>query len=62
MTRIILMGILALSLGGCLTDREALILQTHYYSRGDIDALNAEAECKRLARNLVQVARCSNRR
>jgi hypothetical protein len=58
----VLLVMLALTLSGCLTDREALILQSHYYNRGDIDAINAEAECKRLARNLVQVARCSNRR
>jgi len=28
------------------------------YSRSEIDAINAAAECKRLARNLVQIARC----
>jgi hypothetical protein len=32
------------------------------YSRSEIDAINAAAECKRLARNLVQIARCNNRR
>jgi hypothetical protein len=32
------------------------------YSRSEIDAINAEAECKRIARNLVQISRCSNRR
>jgi hypothetical protein len=32
------------------------------YSKSEIDAINAEAECKRLARNLLQVARCNNRR
>jgi hypothetical protein len=62
MIKLIVLGMLVLPLGGCLTDREAMILQTQYYSRADVDALNAEAECKRLARNLVQVARCSNRR
>lgn len=60
--RILLLGLLALPLGGCLTDREIVALQTQYYNRSDVDAINAEAECKRLARNLVQVARCSNRR
>jgi len=62
MKAIFVLGMLTLPLGGCLTDREAVFLQTQYYSRADVDALNAEAECKRLARNLVQVARCSNRR
>jgi starvation-inducible outer membrane lipoprotein len=60
--RYALLGMLALVLSGCLTDREALYLQQQFYNRADIDAINAEAECKRLARNLVQVARCSNRR
>ena len=58
----VLLGMLALVLSGCLTDREALYLQQQFYNRADIDAINAEAECKRLARNLVQVARCTNRR
>ena len=58
----ILLVILALTLGGCLTDREAIYLQTQYYSRADIDAINAEAACKRIARTLVQIHRCSNRR
>jgi len=62
MTRLVVLGMLILPLGGCLTDREAIFLQTQYYSRADIDALNAEAECKRMARNLVQISRCSNRR
>jgi len=60
--RYLLLGMLALPLGGCLTDREAVYLQQQYYSRADIDAINAEAACKRLARDLVQIARCSNRR
>jgi outer membrane lipopolysaccharide assembly protein LptE/RlpB len=32
------------------------------YSRSETDAINAQAECKRLARNLVQIARCDVRR
>ena len=50
-------GMLALVLGGCVvTDRETL-----YYSRADVDALNARSECRLLARNLVQIARCDGR-
>jgi hypothetical protein len=60
--RLALVTVLALTLGGCLTEREWLLVQSQYYSRGDIDALNAGAQCKALARNLVQVARCDNRR
>ena len=56
--RVLVMGILVLSLGGCLvTDRETLV-----YTRSDVDAINAEAQCKLLARNLVQVSRCETRR
>ena len=32
------------------------------YTRAQVDALNAEAACKALARTLVQVARCEVRR
>ena len=56
--RVLVMGILVLSLGGCLvTDRDTLV-----YTRSDVDAINAEAQCKLLARNLVQVSRCETRR
>ena len=66
--RYALLGILALPLGGCWIytqplDRSMIIEPTiGIYSKSEIDAINAEAECKRIARNLVQVARCSNRR
>ena len=49
--------LLALTLSGCIvTDREQL-----YYSRADVDALNARSECRLLARTLVQIARCDGR-
>ena len=52
-----LLGMLALTLSGCvITDREQL-----YYTRADVDALNARSECRLLARNLVQIARCDGR-
>jgi hypothetical protein len=55
--RTIVLGMLALSLSGCvITDREAL-----FYTRADIDAINARSECRMLARNLVQIARCDGR-
>ena len=57
MTRLIVLGMLALTLSGCvITDREVL-----YYTRADVDALNARSECRMLARNLVQIARCDGR-
>jgi hypothetical protein len=55
--RLIWLGMLALSLSGCMiTDREAL-----FYTRADVDAINARSECRMLARNLVQIARCDGR-
>jgi hypothetical protein len=56
--RLLVLGMLALSLGGCLaTTREPLT-----YTQAEINAINAETACKALARNLVQVARCDVRR
>jgi len=56
--RVLVMGMLVLSLGGCLaTTREALV-----YSRAETDAINAEAACKQMARTLVQISRCEIRR
>ena len=52
-----LLGMLALTLSGCvITDREQL-----YYTRADVDAIQARSECRLLARNLVQIARCDGR-
>lgn len=49
--------LLTLLLGGCIvTDREQL-----YYTRADVDAINARTQCRELARNLVQVSRCDGR-
>ena len=57
MTRFIVLGMLALTLSGCvITDREVL-----YYTRADVDAIQARSECRMLARNLVQIARCDGR-
>ena len=65
--------LLTLPLAGCITteDRAAIdaIVADNavrgsgpFYSRGQIDAINAEAACKNMARTLVQVARCEVRR
>jgi len=55
--RLILLGMLALTLSGCvITDREQL-----YYTRADVDAINARSECRMLARTLVQISRCDGR-
>ena len=61
--RTILFGMLGLALSGCVTtDREVSAYLERYYTRADVDAINAEAQCKLLARNLVQVSRCAVRR
>jgi hypothetical protein len=57
MNKMLALGMLALTLSGCvITDREQI-----YYTRADVDALNARSECRLLARNLVQIARCDGR-
>ena len=58
--RAVMLGMLALSVGGCvITDRPVVV--DAYYTKADIDALNAETQCKALARTLVQVSRCVTR-
>jgi hypothetical protein len=54
--------LVALPLAGCVTDQDVAWLATNYYSRADVDAINAEKACRQLARNLVQIARCEVRR
>jgi hypothetical protein len=54
---------LPLMLTGCVTtDREVSDYLAAYYSRADVDAINAEMACKQQARTLVQIARCEVRR
>jgi len=57
MTKLVLL-LVPLLLSGCITDREAAI----FYTRAEVDAINAGAQCRALARNLVQIARCDVRR
>jgi hypothetical protein len=57
--------LLPLLLTGCITDQDANYLDRYfsgYYSRADVDALNAQVACKQLARTLVQISRCEVRR
>lgn len=56
------MMMLALTVGGCVTDQDVAWLASTTYSRGEVDAINAEMACRQLAQNLVQVARCEVRR
>jgi hypothetical protein len=56
--------LIALPLMGCVTtnDREFDAIMSAYYTRADIDAINATVVCKQAARNLVQIARCEVKR
>jgi hypothetical protein len=64
LSRFALMCAAAASLAGCITTEDqrtidAIVAQG--YSRAQVDALNAEQQCKLLARNLVQIERCKVR-
>jgi hypothetical protein len=48
--------------GGWGARDEIIIRPPPYYDRAEIDAINAEAECRRLARNTLQAQRCGVRR
>jgi hypothetical protein len=62
MTRLLCLGMI-LALSGCVTtDREVSAYLERYYTRAEVDAIDAEMACKQLARNLVQIARCQVRR
>jgi hypothetical protein len=62
--RLILLGMLVLPVGGCWVYERPLTVEptVGIYSKSEIDAINAQTECKRLARNLVQISRCEVRR
>jgi uncharacterized lipoprotein YmbA len=53
MKTIIVLG-MAVLLSGCIvTDREV-----RYYTAADIDAITSQMECRAIARNYLQLARC----
>ena len=56
--RLIISGLAALLLSGCITDRGA---DVRFYTAADIDAMNARTQCRAIARNLVQMTRCDAR-
>lgn len=59
--RYAVIGIVSL-LSGCVTAEDVAFLAANYPTRSEIAAVNAEAACKLMARNLVQIARCEVRR
>jgi len=57
----IVLGMLSVTLGGCITTEDRYLFND-YYTRSQVDFINAEQQCKALARSLVQIARCDVRR
>jgi hypothetical protein len=64
LTLLVGVGVVALSIGGCTKQRIGLELyDPDVYTRAEADAIQAEVQCKELARTPVQIARCiGNRR
>jgi hypothetical protein len=63
-SRFILAFAAVASLSGCITTEDQRVLDWYFqqgYTRAQVDHLNAEAQCKLLARNLVQIERCKVR-
>jgi hypothetical protein len=56
----IALAAIAILLSGCIVT--AVTEKPAYYSRYEIDAINAETACRALARNLIQMERCTIRR
>jgi len=65
--------LLVLALGGCGTYRNSIggngdgddviiVRPPNVYSRGDVDAINAETQCRALARSMLEAQRCGIRR
>ena len=52
--------LLATLLGGCVVT--AITERPAYYTRYEVDAIQAENNCRALARNMLQLERCNVRR
>jgi hypothetical protein len=57
---IVVLAMLAVLLSGCIVT--TVTERPPFYSRYEIDAINAETACRQLARNLIQMERCTVRR
>jgi hypothetical protein len=57
---ILVLAMLAVLLSGCIVT--TVTERPPFYSRYEIDAINAETACRQLARNLIQMERCTVRR
>jgi len=56
----IVLVLLAVLLSSCIVT--TVTERPPFYSRYEIDAINAETACRQLARNLIQMERCTVRR
>ena len=55
----VIMVLMLLVLAGCSRQRLGLDLNDpDVYTRADVDAINAESECKAIARTPLQMSRC----
>jgi hypothetical protein len=65
MSKMLLLGLLAI-LPGCNVTLErsptVTIVPPEFYTRAEVDAINAESACRSLARNQLQMDRCTVRR
>lgn len=50
-------------LSGCAQQRIGIeLFDPNVYTRADVDAINAEMQCKQTARTQIEIARCSGNR
>ncbi len=56
---IVVLAMLAVLLSGCIVT--TVTERPPFYSRYEIDAINAETACRALARNIIQMERCTIR-
>ena len=55
---VLVLALLAVLLSSCMVVTE----RPPFYTRYEIDAINAETACRALARNIIQMERCTVRR
>ena len=57
---IVILALVAILLSGCIVT--AVTERPAYYTRYEVDAIQAENNCRVLARNMLQLERCNVRR
>jgi len=56
----IVLALIAILLSGCIVT--TVTERPPFYTRYEIDAINAESACRNLARTIIQLERCTVRR